>query len=84
MQPIDGKGTQVLHKRSMHPVATVASVGVIHICYSYVDKSSHPLKQSYLFNQLPLSELLFCPGVSSLLMLLKCKLFGVEIEASCF
>lgn len=51
------------------------------ICYGYVDKSSHPLKQN--FNQLPLWELLFCPGVSSLVILLKCKLFGVEIEAIC-
>lgn len=51
------------------------------ICYGCVDKSSHPLKQN--FNQLPLWELLFCPGVSSLLILLKCKLFGVEAEAIC-
>lgn len=65
-------------------MAAVASVGVIRVCYGYVDKSSHPLKHNYLFNQLPLSELLFCPGISSLLMLLKCKLFGVEIEAICF
>lgn len=52
------------------------------ICCSHDDKSSHPLKQN--FTQLPLWELLFCPGVSSLLILLKCKLFGVEIEAICF
>lgn len=82
MKLIDGKGTQVLHKK--YPMAAVASVGVIHVCCAYVDKSSHPLKQTYLFNQLPLSELLFCPGISSLLMPLKCKLFGVEIGAICF
>lgn len=58
-------------------MAAVVSVGTVCVCCGYVDKSSHPLKQNDLFNQLPLSELLFCPGISSLLMLLKCKLFGV-------
>jgi len=55
-----------------------------HPCYGYGEKSSHPLEQNYLFNQLPLSEPLFCPGISSFLMLLKCKLFGAETEAICF
>lgn len=52
------------------------------ICCSHDDKSSHPLKQN--FNQLPFWVLLFCLSVSSLLILLKCKWFGVEIEAISF
>lgn len=84
MKLVDGKGTQVPHKKNTYPMVAVASVGVIRVCFGYVDKSSQPLKQNCIFNQLPLLELLFCPGISSLLMLLKCKLFGVEIEAICF